>query len=49
MEWQSDKFDFSDPDVRNDYVPEMGCTVGSTISMLRKSWAEYNPDGKVNY
>lgn len=39
MEWQSDKF--SDPHVRKDYVPEMGCSVGATISMLRKSWAAY--------
>jgi len=34
----SDKYDFSNTDVRNEYVAEMGCSVVGCISMLRKSW-----------
>jgi hypothetical protein len=38
MEWESDLYDFSDPEVRLKYVPQLGCSVGGAISMLRKSW-----------
>jgi hypothetical protein len=41
LAWESNKYDFSDPDVRLEYVREMGCSVGGCISMLRKSWAAY--------
>jgi len=39
--WQSSKYDFSDPDVRLEYVPEMGCSVGGCISALKKLWKSY--------
>ena len=41
MEWESDLYDFSDPEVRLVYVPQLGCSVGGAISMLRKSWKSY--------
>ncbi|MFY9796150.1 MAG: hypothetical protein WAK17_29000 [Candidatus Nitrosopolaris sp.] len=41
MEWISDRYDFTDPEVRNDFVSEMGYSVGGCISMLRKSWKAY--------
>jgi len=41
MERESDLHDFSDPDVRLKYVPQLGCSVGGAISMLRKSWKSY--------
>jgi hypothetical protein len=28
MEWESDLYDFSDPEVRLKYVPQLGCSVG---------------------
>jgi hypothetical protein len=28
MEWESDLYDFSDPEVRLEYVPQLGCSVG---------------------
>ena len=34
MDWVSDLYDFSDPEIRLKYVPEMGCSVGGCISML---------------
>src|SRR5215469_11469542 len=41
MEWESDLYDFSDPEVRLKYVPQLGCSVCGAISMLRKSWKSY--------
>ena len=41
MEWESDLYDFSDPEVRLKYVPQLGCNVGGAMSMLRKSWKSY--------
>ena len=35
MERMSDKYDFSNPDVRNEYVTEMGCSFGCCISTLK--------------
>jgi hypothetical protein len=32
MEWESDLYDFSDPEVRLKYVPQLGCSVGGAIS-----------------
>ena len=37
MEWISDLYDFDDPNVREEWVHEMGCSVGGCISMLKKS------------
>jgi hypothetical protein len=37
MEWESDLYDFSDPEVRLKYVPPIGLQCGGAISMLRKS------------
>ncbi len=34
MERMSDKYDFSNPNVRNEYVTEMGCSVGGCISII---------------
>jgi hypothetical protein len=39
--WMSSKYDFSDPNVRLEYVPEIGCNVGGCISSLKKSWKAY--------
>jgi hypothetical protein len=39
--WISTKFDFSDPNVRLEYVPELRCNVGGCISSLKKSWKAY--------
>jgi hypothetical protein len=36
MEWESDLYDFSDPEVRLKYVPELGCSVGGAISMFQE-------------
>ena len=44
--WQSSKYDFSDPDVRLEYVPEMGCSVGGCISALKKLWKSYKIAGR---
>ncbi|MGC2570459.1 MAG: hypothetical protein WA364_03030 [Candidatus Nitrosopolaris sp.] len=44
--WQSSKYDFSDPDVRLAYVPEMGCSVGGCISALKKLWKSYKIAGR---
>jgi hypothetical protein len=41
LAWESNKYDFSDPDVRIEWVQEMACTVGGCISMLKKSWRSY--------
>jgi hypothetical protein len=41
MEWISDKYDFDDAYVREEWVQEMGCNVGGCISMLKKSWKSY--------
>ena len=41
MEWISDKYQFDDPNVREEWVEEMNCNVGGCISMLRKSWIAY--------
>jgi hypothetical protein len=42
MEWESDLYDFGDPEVRLKYVnTQLGCSVGGAISMLRKSWKSY--------
>lgn len=49
MEWISDKYDFSDPDVRLEYVPEMSCSVGGCISMLSKSWTAYKIARREGY
>jgi hypothetical protein len=27
MEWESDLYDFSDPEVRLKYVPQLGCSI----------------------
>ena len=43
---QSSKFDFSDPYVRLEYVPEMGCSVGGCISGLKKLWKSYKIAGR---
>ena len=45
IDWVSDLYDFSDPEIRLKYVPEMGCSVGGCISMLRKSWKSYKAQG----
>ncbi len=37
MEWVSDLYDFNDPNVRNEYVAKMGCSVGGCISVLKKA------------
>ena len=29
MEWESDLYDFSNPEVRLKYVPQLGCSVGA--------------------
>jgi hypothetical protein len=44
--WQSSKYDFSDPYVRLEYVPEMGCSVGGCISALKKLWKSYKIAGR---
>jgi len=44
--WQSSKYDFSDPYVRLEYVPEMGCSVGGCISGLKKLWKSYKIAGR---
>jgi hypothetical protein len=49
MEWESDLYDFSDPEVRLEYVPELGCCVGGAISMLRKSWKSYKAARREGY
>jgi len=49
MEWESDLYDFSDPEVRLVYVPELGCSVGGAISMLRKSWKSYKAARREGY
>jgi hypothetical protein len=49
MEWESDLYDFSDPEVRLKYVPELGCSVGGAISMLRKSWKSYKTARREGY
>ena len=49
MERMSDKYDFSNTDVRNEYVAEMGCSVGGCISMLRKSWKSYKAARREGY
>jgi hypothetical protein len=39
----SSKYDFqnNDPELRRQYIPELGMTVGSAISSLKKSWKMY--------
>jgi hypothetical protein len=49
MDWESDLYDFSDPEIRLKYVPEMGCSVGGCISMLRKSWKSYKAARREGY
>jgi hypothetical protein len=49
MEWISDKYDFSDPDVRLDFVPEMGCSVGGCMSALKRSWKSYKAARREGY
>ena len=49
MEWESDLYDFSDPEVRLKYVPQLGCIVGGAISMLRKSWKSYKAARREGY
>jgi hypothetical protein len=49
MDWVSDLYDFSDPEIRLKYVPEMGCSVGGCISMLRKSWKSYKAARREGY
>ncbi len=44
--WQSSKFDFTDPNVRLEYVPDMGCSVGGCISALKRSWKAYYIAGR---
>ena len=44
--WLSTKYDFSNPDVRLEYVPEMGCSVGGCISALKRSWKAYKIAGR---
>lgn len=44
--WQSNRYDFSDPDVRLEMVPEMGCTVGACISALKGSWTNWRIAGR---
>jgi hypothetical protein len=39
--WQSSKYDFNDPQVRLEYVPEENCSVGGCMSALRKLWKGY--------
>ena len=45
MEWESDLYDFSDPEVS----PQLGCSVGGAISMLRKSWKSYKAARREGY
>ena len=49
VSWQSNKYDFSDPNVRLEYVPEMGCSVGGCIS--EKSYGKVTrlPDGMESH
>lgn len=49
MEWESDLYDFSNPEVRLKYVPQLGCSVGGAISMLRKSWKSYKAARREGY
>jgi len=49
MEWESDLYDFSDPEVRLKYVPQLGCNVGGAMSMLRKSWKSYKAARREGY
>jgi hypothetical protein len=44
--WQSSKYDFTDPNVRLEYVPEMGCSVGGCISSLKRSWRVFEIAGR---
>jgi hypothetical protein len=44
--WQSSKFDFTNPNVRLEYVPEMDCSVGGCISALKRSWKAYYIAGR---
>jgi hypothetical protein len=44
--WISSKYDFTDLHVREEYVPEIGCSVGGCISALRKSWRAYYIAGR---
>jgi hypothetical protein len=39
--WTSTKYDFTDPQVRLEHVPEMGCNVGGCVSALKRSWKAY--------
>src|SRR5437016_12963264 len=44
--WISTKYDFTDPNVRLEYVPEMRCSVGGCISALKGSWKAYRIAGR---
>lgn len=44
--WQSNKYDFNDPSVRLEYVPEMKCSVGGCISALKKNWRAFYIAGR---
>ena len=46
MEWVSDRFDFTDPLVRLEYVSR---SVGGCISMLCKSWSAYKIARREGY
>jgi hypothetical protein len=39
--WVSTKYDFTDPNIRLEYVPEMHCNMGGCISALKKLWKSY--------
>ena len=45
--WASSKYDFTDPNVRLEYVPEMSCSVGGCISALKKLWKSYKICGRT--
>jgi hypothetical protein len=45
--WISTKYDFTDPNVRLEYVPEMNCNVGGCISALKKLWKSYKICGRT--
>jgi hypothetical protein len=49
MEWISDLYGLSDPDVRSGYVAEMGCSVGGCISSLKRSWKFYKAARREGY
>jgi len=45
MEWESDLYDFSDPEVRLKYVPQLGCSVGAQSLCCANRGSRTRPQG----